>query len=87
MATGGVATGFALIFLFAAIIMVVGVIGLVMKVGAFIVQGILSPPRSSTRRLGCHLCPVIDCGHENRPGAHYCAQCGVRLAQGGSTQG
>jgi len=86
-AGGGMATGFALVFLFAFVVVAVGVIGLFLKIGSLVVQGVFGPARSPGGRSGYHVCAARGCGHENRTGARYCAQCGGRLSQQRSVRG
>lgn len=88
----GVGLGFMLIFATALVIVVVGVIGLMLRLvgGAFrLIFGLNRPAPPSlpggtaqegggTRRI----CPDVHCGHKNPWAARYCAQCGRLLRRG-----
>lgn len=77
--TGGFATGFVLVVFFAVLVVIVGVAGLIWKVGAAIVRGLSRSAPASGAQTRYNVCPAPHCRFANRPNARYCAQCGERI--------
>jgi hypothetical protein len=79
LAQAGVASGFVLIFVFAALVVAVGMVGLFIKLIAVVVRGLFGPADAGTNLARYHVCGTRGCGYENPPPARYCAQCGMPL--------
>jgi len=77
--SAGIAAGLVLVFLFAIVVVVVGVAGLLLKIGGAVIRGLFGSAGCAGEAAGWRKCPARDCGHENLPPARYCAQCGVPL--------
>jgi hypothetical protein len=73
--------GFALILVFAVLVVVVGVFGLMFKLASALVRGLFGGSPAAGW-MEYHVCRARGCGHDNRPGARYCAQCGRKLEAG-----
>ena len=83
--TGGFATGFVLVFFFAVVVVIVGVVGLLLKVGSLLLRGLFGSAPASASRVRYNTCSAARCGFENRPTARFCAQCGNRLPERSGT--
>jgi hypothetical protein len=89
----GVGLSFMLVIATAVVIVVVGVIGLMLRLvgGAFrLIFGIDRGGQNAFPQEGAadfpggnrRICPDVRCGHKNPWAARYCAQCGRLLRRG-----
>lgn len=70
----------ALVFMFAILVVAVGVVGLMLKLGSCVIRGLFGSPTPAVGRST--VCANSRCGYDNRPGARFCALCGERLERG-----
>ncbi len=59
-----------------ATLTVLVIVLVLMVLGVILIASALRP---APRGLAC---PAPGCGHRNRPGAQYCARCGIKLGPG-----
>ena len=80
-AQAGMASGFVLIFVFAVLVVTVGMIGLFIKLFAVVLRAVFGSSGARAASARYNVCRTRGCGCENPPAARFCAQCGMPLRQ------
>jgi hypothetical protein len=82
-ASAGLASGFVLIFVFAVLVVIVGTVGLLIKLLGMMLRGLTGggSADANAEQARYTVCRTAGCGCENPRAARYCAQCGMPLSR------